>query len=155
MLICFKNGGLLSVNKGSLFMSITKQRWQLTRSDSTLEYFSSTQMKLLEHTSVGLRNFKKNVLLYSFSFKLWCVCQILTFWMALLKIHIKRARFNPDPVKRGWRRMSCSITLRPTATTLSFCREFYWRNWTLALTQQSSGFHPNICFVLTNQSFVV
>lgn len=51
-------------------MSITKQRWQLTRCDSTLEHFSSTQIKLLclelEHTSVELLNFKKTYPLFSF-----------------------------------------------------------------------------------------
>lgn len=51
-------------------MSITKQRWQLTRCDSTLEHFSSTQIKLLplelEHPSVELQNFEKTYPLFSF-----------------------------------------------------------------------------------------
>lgn len=81
----------MSVNKGNLFMSITKQRWQLTRCDSTLEHFSSTQIKLLhlelEHTSAELLNFKKHTP-YSLSLKQRCVCRTPTFEMAWLKIRI-------------------------------------------------------------------
>lgn len=45
-------------------MSITKQRWQLTRCDSTLEHFSSGEIKFLhlkpglKPTSAELRTFK-------------------------------------------------------------------------------------------------
>lgn len=81
----------MSVNNGSPFMSITKQRWQLTRCDSTLEHFSSTQGELLcwelQLASVELRNFEKHTL-YSLSFQLGGACQTPTFSTAPLKIRI-------------------------------------------------------------------